>query len=198
MSDSAATQGIVCIGSSAGGLASLKRIVRALPADFPWPVLVKHHFPADVESHLPEILGREGPLAVREAVEGERLAPGVVLVSPSHSNLAVGPDRRVTLQPRKRGPPDGVDHLFTTASAVAGPAVVAVVLSGAGWDGATGTKIVKKNGGKVIAESPETAEWGGMPAAAISAGPVDEILPIHGIGPALVRLAAAAPGAGAA
>jgi chemotaxis response regulator CheB len=189
------TRGLVCIGSSAGGIASLKAIVGGLPPGFRWPILVTQHFPADVPSHLPEILARSSALAVREAREGERLAPGVVLTCPSGTKMGVAPEGRVSFRPRKRGPQDGVDHLFTTASAAAGSALVAVVLSGAGWDGAAGALIVKRNGGTVIAESTQTAEWGGMPAAAISSGAVDAVLPSHAIAAALVRLAAERPAA---
>ncbi|HET6398473.1 MAG TPA: chemotaxis protein CheB [Candidatus Thermoplasmatota archaeon] len=160
-----------------------------LPAGFPWPILITHHFPRDVRSHLPEILARVTPLRVREAVDCERLLPGVVLTSPSGAVLGVTPEGRVAFSPRKRGPPDTVDHLFIAASKAAGRSVVAVVLSGWGWDGAAGTVVVKKNGGTVIAESPETAEWGGMPAAAVAADCVDEILPAPAIAAALVRIA---------
>jgi two-component system chemotaxis response regulator CheB len=191
----AAFVGVVCIGSSAGGLASLKAIVRALPAGFRWPILVTQHFPADVTSHLPEILARESALAVREALQGERLAPGVLLTCPSSAVMGVSTDGAIMLRPRKGGLPDSVDHLFTTAAGLTGAKVVAVVLSGAGWDGAAGATIVKKNGGTVIAESPETAEWGGMPAAAISAGAVEQVLPNHAIAAALTVLATARPGA---
>lgn len=180
--------GIVCLGASAGGLASMKTILEALPADFPWPILVLQHFPADVRSFLPEILARNSALAVREAVEGERLAPGVALTCPSGVYMGVAPGLRLAFRPRKRGLPDGIDHLFSTASVAAGQSMVAVVLSGLGSDGAAGTGIVKKNGGTVIVESPETAEWAGMPNAAIGAGRVDAVLPSHAIAPRLMLL----------
>lgn len=180
--------GVVCLGASAGGLVSLKVILNALPADFPWPVLILQHFPADVQSRLPEILGRTSALTVREAAEGESLEPGVALTSPSGAEMGVTPDARTVFRPRKRGPPNSVDHLFATASLAAGPAMVAVVLSGVGSDGTAGSRVVKKNGGTVIVEHPETAEWPGMPAAAIRAGVVDKVLSSQDIAPALVRL----------
>lgn len=184
-----AGSGIVCIGFSAGGLRSLQVVMRDLDEEFPWPVLITQHFPADIRSHLPEILGNATSLPVREAVEGQALEPGVGFTCPSGAAMGVAPDETITLQPRKRGPPSTVDHLFATAAAAAGPGVVAVVLSGFGSDGAAGCCAVKERGGTFIAESSATAEWTGMPSATIGVGPVDAVLPSHEIGRELVRRA---------
>jgi chemotaxis response regulator CheB len=62
------------------------------------------------------------------------------------------------------------------------------VLSGTGQDGARGARAVKAAGGLVIAQSRESAEFYGMPGAAIETGIVDRILPIEAIAPALIVL----------
>lgn len=194
MSTGPSTPGIVCFGSSAGGLRSLRSVFDELPPDFPWAILITQHFPADVRSHLPEILSRESALEIREAVEGDTLGAGVALTCPSSAEMGVTADRTVAFRPRKPGPPESIDHLFMTASVAAGPSTVAVVLSGLGWDGAAGTLMVKKNGGTVLVERPDTAEWGSMPAAAIRAGPVDGVLTSPDIAPVLTGLVRAPEG----
>lgn len=187
----ATARGIVCIGSSAGGLRSLMAIARSLPPTFPCPVLVTQHFPADATSHLPEILARASSLAARQASEEDLLAPHTILTCPSGMKMGVAGDDRIALRPRERGRPDTIDHLFTTAASAGGALVTAVVLSGLGTDGAAGTLVVKEQGGTVLVEDPSTAEWPDMPAATIRAGAVDMILASHDIGPALTRSALA-------
>jgi len=52
-----------------------------------------------------------------------------------------------------------------------------VVLSGTGSDGSQGARAVKSEGGIVVAQTPESAEYDGMPHNAISTGVVDYVLP---------------------
>jgi two-component system chemotaxis response regulator CheB len=72
-----------------------------------------------------------------------------------------------------------VDRLFESAAKHYGQDLLAVVLTGMGDDGRRGSLAVKECGGRVIAESEETAVIFGMPQQAIRAGAVDEVLPLH-------------------
>ena len=78
--------------------------------------------------------------------------------------------------------------LFESVAASFRERSVAVILTGSGSDGAMGVRAVKKMGGTVIAQDEETAEFFGMPAAAIQTGCVDFILPLEEIPPALETL----------
>jgi chemotaxis response regulator CheB len=60
-----------------------------------------------------------------------------------------------------------------------------VVLSGAGTDGADGTRRVRESGGLTFVQSPETAEFRGMPDAAVAVGRVHRALRADRIGEAL-------------
>ncbi len=62
-----------------------------------------------------------------------------------------------------------------------GARAIACVLTGTGSDGATGVSAVKSRGGTVIAEDPESAEFKGMPEAAVRTGSVDFVLPLNEI-----------------
>jgi two-component system chemotaxis response regulator CheB len=82
------------------------------------------------------------------------------------------------------------DRLFASAAETCGP-VIAVILTGMGSDGCTGAQAVRAAGGVVIAQNEETSEFFGMPAAAIDAGAVDDVLPVGAIGARLIELAGA-------
>lgn len=181
--------GLVCLGASAGGLRSIEAVVSRLPADMPWPVLVSQHLQPDRVSQLPGILARVSGMRVREAVDGETLVGGTIYTSPSSSEMGVTSDGRISHRPPVAGKPQRIDHLFATASFARPGRVVAVVLSGTGSDGAVGSLVVKLHGGTVIAESDQTAQYGGMPAAAQRAGTVDATLTADAIAPLLVELA---------
>ena len=80
------------------------------------------------------------------------------------------------------------DLLFESVAANYRERAIAVVLTGTGSDGAMGVQAIKKMGGTVIAQDETTAEFFGMPSAAIQSGSVDFVLPLHGIPTALVAL----------
>jgi two-component system, chemotaxis family, protein-glutamate methylesterase/glutaminase len=56
--------------------------------------------------------------------------------------------------------------------------VAAVILTGMGNDGSKGVRIIKEQGGYVIAESEETAVVYGMPREAVATGVVDRCVPL--------------------
>src|ERR1051326_5075355 len=99
---------------------------------------------------MPGILSLVARLRGREAVDGESPQAGTVYTCPSSAEMGVSPDGRITLRPPVPGPPQRIDHLFSTAAFARPGRVVAVVLSGTGSDGAAGSLVVKLNGGTVI------------------------------------------------
>jgi two-component system chemotaxis response regulator CheB len=80
------------------------------------------------------------------------------------------------------------DRLFESLSAAFGQDAVAIVLTGFGRDGASGAQCVRRSGGTVIVQDPETAQFGDMPRAAVSAGAVDHILSLADIAPLVIDL----------
>ena len=55
------------------------------------------------------------------------------------------------------------------------------MLTGTGRDGAMGITAVKSRGGTVIVQDPASAEFAGMPDAAVATGQIDFVLPLDEI-----------------
>jgi two-component system, chemotaxis family, protein-glutamate methylesterase/glutaminase len=186
---------VVALAASAGGLAALSRILSALPAGFPAPLLVVQHLDPRHRSWLAEILGPRTGLRVAQARAGEPLAAGTVLVAPPDHHLLVGADGVLALADtdRVRFSRPSADVLFASLAESWGPGAIAVVLSGRGLDGADGVRAVKRRGGTVIVQGDASAEYAGMPSAAILTGAADQILPLDRIAAALVELTGGRP-----
>lgn len=182
---------VVVIGSSAGGIPALKLLLSALPPDFGAAIVVVQHRKPSGPGMLARVLGRSCPLRVRDAVDGERLRPGVVLLAPSDRHLTVGPGDILSLDQSERihAVRPSAEKLFVSAAENLGSRVIALVLTGAARDGELGVRAVKRMGGMVIAQDEETSAVFGMPRAAIDSGAVDLVLPLPSIAPALVELA---------
>src|SRR6266853_3065833 len=145
---------IVVIGGSAGSIEAVIELVRGLPPDFPGSVFVVVHFPGYVNSTLPRILSRAGPLPARHARDGEPIEPGRVYVAPPDWHLHLNDGRiRLTRGPKENGHRPAIDPLFRTAAHQFGPRVVGIVLSGNLNDGTAGLLTVKQRGGVALVQS---------------------------------------------
>lgn len=179
---------VVAIASSAGGYDPLIEVISGLPADFPASVIVIRHLSPDQESYLAEILSRYTPLEVKEVVDGMRLAKATIYTAKPNKHLMVNSDNTFSLASFEKVQfvRPAADVLFVTMAISCGNKAIAVVLSGAGKDGAIGTLAIKRAGGKVIVqESPDVS---GMPEAVIRIDEVDYVLPVKKIAPQLINL----------
>jgi two-component system, chemotaxis family, protein-glutamate methylesterase/glutaminase len=173
---------VIAIGASAGGVDALQRIVAGLPEDLPAAVCVVLHIPATGKSLLARILDRSGPLPAEIAVHGAPLEARRIYVAPADMHLLVRGDRlELDTGPKENGVRPAVDPLFRSLAADWGSAGVAVVLSGALDDGASGVVSVKEAGGTVVVQAPSDALVPSMPEAALAAvgdalvAPVDDL-----------------------
>src|SRR5579863_2120026 len=158
---------LVVVGSSAGGVEALSVLVSNLPADFPAPIVLAQHLDPDRPSSLDSILRRRTPLPVELVTSSSRLAKGKIYVVPSNRLVSIR-DSHVEVQEdtqRHTRPQPSVDLLLSSAAAVYGDRLVAVILTGSGSDGAIGAVDVKNAGGTVIVQDPHTARYPSMPLA---------------------------------
>ncbi len=181
---------IVALAASAGGLTALSRVLAALPAGFPAPLVVVQHLDPRHRSLMAEILSRRTPLRVKQAEDGEHVGPATVYIAPPNRHLLVNSDGTLSLTQSQlvHFLRPSADLLFESVAASYGERAIAVVLTGTGSDGALGVKAIKKMDGTVIAQDEATAEFFGMPGAAIRSGSVDFVLPLDEIAMALVTL----------
>ncbi|MFE0132587.1 chemotaxis protein CheB [Streptomyces sp. NPDC059037] len=178
---------IVAVASSAGGIQALGALLGALGPDLPVPVLVVQHLDPRHRTLLAEVLTRRTTLGVKLADDQERVKPGTVYLAPPDRHLLVGPEGILTLSNSElvHFVRPSADLLFESVAGAYGSRAIACVLTGTGVDGAMGVDAVKSRGGTVIAEDPETAQFAGMPTAAVGTGAVDFVLRLEEIAAAI-------------
>lgn len=180
---------IVVIGTSAGGVEALMRLVAQLPRDFPAAILVVLHLSPGHRSVLPEILTRNGHLPALHPEDGATIQPGHIYVAPNDRHLVVEPGHvRVVKGPRENNHRPAVDPLFRSAARAYGPRVVGVVLTGALDCGTAGLLAVKAQGGTAVVQDPKDAFCPDMPRSALEYVAVDHCVPLAELGELLVRL----------
>ncbi len=183
---------VVVIGASLGGLSAVSVLLKALPKDFGVPVVVAQHRGVQMpEGDLAEIWQRVCALPVVDAGDKVEIAPGRVYIAPADYHLLVETPRRFALSvdaPVLWARPS-IDVLFESAADAFGPAVIGVVLTGASADGSVGLKAIRDHGGCALVQDPATAECAVMPRAALTATPVNHVLPLDELGRIVVALA---------
>lgn len=182
---------VVVIGASTGGPAALREVIPRLPATLAAPVVLVQHIAAAFTGALVARLDELSALHVVEAVDGMPLVAGTVAVAPGGRHLALGRGAdgvRCTLvdAPPRHGCRPSVDVTLESAVGVFGGGVTAVILTGMGRDGTDGCLLVRRSGGRVLAQSPCGCAVYGMPKAVAEAGCADAILPLERMADAIV------------
>jgi two-component system chemotaxis response regulator CheB len=182
---------MIGIASSTGGPATLAKILGALPADFPVPILVVQHVTNGFVAGLAEWLDGVTPLRVGMARHGETPKPGTILFAPDDHHVQVNGRGVVELY---KGPPykglrPSANHLFHSLASAYGPQVMGIVLTGMGDDGAEGLLALRQAGGLTLAQDEQSCVVYGMPREAVALDAVDHVLPLDQIAPTLDRIA---------
>lgn len=182
----------VVIGVSSGGVDALKRLLPALPADYPLPILIVIHIAPGSGDGLALLLDELSEVRVKEADEGEALQPGVVYFAPANYHLLVERDGRMGLStdaPVNFARPS-IDVLFESAAVCFGSALVAVILTGAAHDGAAGLACVQQQGGCTIVQDPRDAMTDSMPKSALALCQPDHLVTLAELPALLLDVAA--------
>jgi two-component system chemotaxis response regulator CheB len=187
---------IVVVGTSAGGLDTLRTLVAGLPADLPASVLVVIHLPPQGPGLMPDILSRSGPLAVTQAQDNQALRRGHIYVAPPDFHMLVDDGHiRLAKGARENLHRPAIDPLFRSAALAFGPRVIGVVLTGALDDGTAGLSAVKRCGGTTVVQDPEDAAYPSMPRSAMRNVRVDHCVALAGMAALLDQLARGEPAA---
>ena len=181
---------VLALAASTGGPDALTVLLSTLPEGFPLPVVVVQHMPASFSSRFAEQLARCCRLPVRLAEDKQPLTPGIVWLAPGDQHMQVRRVDGALILATNRDPPEhgcrpAADPLFRSLALAAPSTTLAAVLTGMGYDGGPGSRILTDAGGVVYAQDEATSVVWGMPAAVVSAGAAAKVLPLDELGPAL-------------
>lgn len=183
---------LILIGSSTGGTEALRDVLTRLPVDLPGIAIVQH-IPATFSKSFADRLNTLCNLEVREAVDGDRLQPGLVLIAPGGFHMMlqwVSDHYHVRIV---NGPPiwhqrPAVDLLFKSAADCgAGPHAIAGILTGMGKDGAEGLLRLREKGAVTFAQDEASCVVYGMPKAAWECGAAQQQISLDRIAPFLIN-----------
>ncbi len=185
-----ASEGVVAIGASAGGIEALIELAAGLPPDLPFAVMVAIHMRVGAPSMLAEIMDRSGPLPAEAAIDGAVLEAGRIYVAVP-SNHLLARDHRVVLSdgPWESGRRPAIDVLFRSVALDYGPRAIGVLLSGLLDDGVAGLRAIRVKGGVTVVQEPAEALFPDLPRNALEAGVADYTVAAKDVGGLLTQLA---------
>jgi two-component system, chemotaxis family, protein-glutamate methylesterase/glutaminase len=184
------THDIIVMGTSAGGVEALQRLVRDLPADLPAAVFIVVHVSPDSPGLMPAILQTAGNLPVSQPENGEIIELGHIYVAPPDNHMVIDHDIiRVVRGPKENRHRPAIDPLFRSAARYYGSRVIGVILTGMLDDGVAGLLFIKRLGGLAVVQDPASALYPDMPRNALErVKEVDYLVPLTEIGPLLTKL----------
>jgi PAS domain S-box-containing protein len=178
---------IVGVGASAGGLEAFKVLLECLRVDTGMAFVVIQHLATGQESMLPDILSRFTKMPVHQVEDGMQVkADSVYVIPPGSTMTLVGGTLKLNPKGKSLRP---IDDFLRSLALAHKTQAIGIVLSGTGTDGTEGLKAVKSEGGITFAQTPESAQYAGMPQSAISSEVVDFILPPDKIAKELSKIA---------
>jgi two-component system chemotaxis response regulator CheB len=158
------------VGASSGAVDALSLLLPVVPEASRIPIVIVVHLPPSRPSLLPELFSARCAARVREPEDKEPVSAGTIWFAPSNYHLLIERDRTFSLsvdEPVNFSRPS-IDVLFESAAECFGDTLCAIVLTGANDDGALGASMVRRAGGLVIVQDPQTADAEQMPQAALS------------------------------
>jgi two-component system chemotaxis response regulator CheB len=184
----------IVVGGSAGAVDALGELLRELPANYALPIIIVVHLPARRTSLLPPLFAARCAVPVREPQDKQPIEPGVWFAPPDY-HLLVEADRTFSLsidEPVRFSRPS-IDVLFESAARAYGEKLLGVVLTGANDDGAAGACAIRRCGGVLAVQSPETAIASEMPRAAIERSSPQCVGTVHELATIMIIAGGGAP-----
>jgi two-component system, chemotaxis family, protein-glutamate methylesterase/glutaminase len=189
-----AGDGIVLVGTSTGGPPALEALLTALPAAFPWPIVVAQHMPASFTGALASRLDGICEVDVIEVTQPTPLRPGCVYIGRGDADVVIARRASGLVALNKAARADypwhpSTERLVRSALEHVGAGqLIGILMTGMGNDGAAAMTELHAQGGRTIAESEETAIVWGMPGELVRAGGADWVLPLPKIANQLQKL----------
>lgn len=179
----------VVIGGSAGSFTALRGLLADLPEDLPAAVLICQHLSSTGDSHAIDLLRNYSNLPLSLAEDGMAIEPGRVIFARADMHMMIGQDhlhlRRGAHENNFR---PAIDPLFRSAAVYRGPRAIGVILSGLMDDGAAGARALHRTGGRILVQSPDSAEFPDMPTAALATVPQAEPVALQNLAAEITSL----------
>jgi two-component system CheB/CheR fusion protein len=171
---------IVGIGASAGGLEALEKFLGHVPEKSGIAFVIIQHMDPTHKGIMVEILQRDTPMKVIQAMDGARVRPDCVYVIPPNKDMSILHGTLRLFDPiAPRGLRLPIDFFFRSLAEDRQQGGVAVILSGMGSDGTLGIRAIKENAGIVLVQEPASAKFDGMPRSAVNSGLADFVAPVE-------------------
>ena len=181
---------VVAIGGSAGSLEVILAIVQGLPKSPGVAIIIIVHRKNDLESILGNLLSYKTHLPVREVEDKDPILPDQVYIAPPDYHLLIEDEHTFSLDSSEKinFSRPSIDVTFESVAETFGERTIAILLSGANSDGASGLLKIRQSGGYTIVQNPATADIGYMPQQAISLGAAQYVLDAEELVAVLNRL----------
>lgn len=170
---------VLMIGGSAGSLDVLLKILP--PLDIPsFAIVIVLHRKHTDDNTLEELIAVKTKIPVKEVEDKVVLEPGCIYIAPSDYHLLFEKNNLLSLDISEKinYSRPSIDVSFESASDIYGKSLAAILLSGANADGTHGLIAIKKAGGTIIVQKPETADMPFMPNNALMHTTPDYVLDV--------------------
>jgi len=176
----------LCIGVSTGGPAALMKVFEMWRTPLSVPIFIVQHMPPKFTTLLAARLTEVGVIPVQEPYEGQEALAGQAYLAPGGYHLELRRKGTKVLMHLNEDPPENscrpaVDVLFRSAAKVYGQSLLAVVLTGMGYDGLRGAEDIIRSNGVVLAQDEATSVIWGMPGAIAQADLAEKVLPLEAL-----------------
>ncbi|PSR53112.1 chemotaxis protein CheB [Adhaeribacter arboris] len=181
---------IVVIGTSAGGMEAICKLLEQLPDEIPASIFIVQHLSIDSSSqHLVKRMAKHTGLQVKIAEHDDIILPHTVYLAPADRHILLTKKRILVVKgPRENQFRPAIDPLFRSAAAYHGSRVIGVILTGMMNDGTVGMEAIKRSGGFTVVQDPHDAEHPDMPRSAIRNVSIDYVVPVREMGTLLYQL----------
>ncbi|MGE5419921.1 MAG: chemotaxis protein CheB [Chloroflexota bacterium] len=173
----------VAIGTSAGGIEALGKLLPCIPKGCEKVFLIVQHILPESDSTFVRLISEKCNIKVCEAFNTEEIIPGTIYFAPPDYHLQV--ERNFTLSlgvdEKVNYSRPSIDILFETAAETFRQNLTGILLTGVNRDGSAGLKRIKELGGKTIVQSPDDADFSEMPLSAIKLFKPDQVLTLDDI-----------------
>lgn len=169
---------IVGIGASAGGLEAFEAFFGAMPAQPGLAFVLVQHLQPTTKSILAELISRFTPMPVLQVEDGVAIQPNHVYIIPPDYDMALLHGHLHLFTPQApRGQRLPIDFFFRSLAADLREGAIGIILSGTGSDGTLGARAIAGEGGMVMVQDPQSAQYDGMPRRALATEVVSYSLP---------------------